>query len=44
MEEPRSIVEALDEEEDVTLGLGGRLMLAMINEFCLQGLGGALRR
>jgi hypothetical protein len=36
--EPCSIVEALDEGEDVALGFGARLVLAMTNEIGVQGM------
>jgi hypothetical protein len=36
--EPCSVIEALDEGEDITLGVGAGLVVAMMNEFGLQGM------
>jgi hypothetical protein len=42
--ESGSIVEAFDEGEDITLGFGAGLVLAMMNELGLQGMEEALHR
>ena len=42
--EPGSIVEALDEGEDIALGLGTGLVVAMVNELSLEGMEEALHR
>ena len=42
--EPGSVVEALDEGEDIALGLGAGLVVAMMNELGLQGMEEALHR
>ncbi len=41
--ESGSIVEALDEGEDIALGLGAGVVLAVMNELGLQGMKEALR-
>ena len=42
--ESGSVVEALDEGEDIALGLGAGVVLAMMNELGLQGMEEALHR
>jgi hypothetical protein len=42
--ESGSIVEALDEGEDIALGFGTGLILAMMDELGLQGVEEALRQ
>jgi hypothetical protein len=42
--EPGAIVEALDEGEDIALGLGSSFILAPMNEFGLEGMKEALHQ
>src|SRR5665213_3230681 len=42
--EPCSVVEALDEGEDIAPGLGASLVVAVMNELSLQGMEEALHR
>jgi hypothetical protein len=39
-----SIVEALDEDEDIALGLGSGFILALMNKFGLEGMKEAFHR
>ena len=42
--EPGSVVEALDEGEDIALGLGAGVVVAMMDDLGLRGMEEALQR